>query len=50
MNSEAVACGQVNHEIVDKLHKQYFDEVEALFKKHMATFPGYENLHLVMIR
>lgn len=40
----------MNHEVVDKLHKQYFDAVEVLFKKHMATFPGYDKLDLVMIR
>ncbi|KAK9814027.1 hypothetical protein WJX73_009556 [Symbiochloris irregularis] len=50
MPPEACVDGQVNHDIVDKLHKQYFDQVEALFRKHMPTFPGYENLQLVMIR
>ena len=35
---------------LDALHKQYFDAVEALFHKHMPTFPGYEDLSLVMLR
>ena len=41
---------QVNAEVVDKLHRQYFDAVEALFRKHMPTFPGYKSLELVMVR
>lgn len=35
---------------LDTLHKQYFDAVEALFRKHMPTFPGYEKLSLIMLR
>lgn len=41
---------QVDEATVDALHKQYFDAVEALLVKHMATFPGYQDLKLIMIR
>ena len=41
---------QADAAALDDIHKQYFDAVEALFTKHMATFPGYDRLKLVMIR
>ena len=43
-------CLQAFQEGLDAWHRQYYDAVEALFRKHMPTFPGYEDLELVMLR
>ena len=40
---------QVDETAVDLLHAQYYKAVERLFHLHQPTFPGYEDVHLVMV-
>lgn len=35
-------------EQVDELHGRFYAAVEALWRKHAASFPGYERVKLVM--
>ena len=43
-------CVQEAEEALNALHQLYFEALEALFRKHMPTFPGARDLTLVMLR
>lgn len=39
---------QITEDMINTLHAKYFAAVQQLFEKHMAAFPGYQDLKLVM--
>eukprot|EP00884_Botryococcus_braunii_P007964 jgi/Botrbrau1/17169/Bobra.0157s0061.1 len=40
--------GHVDPETLDRVHKAFYDAVEALYLEHAPSFPGYERMTLVM--
>ena len=43
-----VLHSQASQEQVDAAHKQFYDTLEALWRKHQPTFPEYKDVKLVM--
>lgn len=41
--------GEPAPEEVDRVHALFYKEVERLWAKHQPTFPGYEDVTLVMV-
>ena len=39
---------QVQQEAIDTLHQQYFSQIRELWNEHQPTFPGYEDVELVL--
>ena len=47
--AEIGSCLQVGESAVANLHKQYYAAVERLYHKYQPSFPGYENVKLVVV-
>lgn len=41
-------CLQVDEAVVADLHRQFYAAVEALFRRYQPSFPGFEDVQLVM--
>lgn len=39
---------QVRAEVLDAVHRDFYKAVESLYLRYAPSFPGYENVKLVM--
>ena len=47
ITSSCFAC-QVSDELVEEWQQLFYGEVQRLWDKHQPTFPGYEDVSLVL--